>query len=205
MKYRLVLLACCALGAAARPALAFKTIEGCDIVALASQAQSIGIAPERWQSYHNKVETILGAAPTGEASLADWRAVAGELIKAQTELLEPVKASKAYQDYLSGDSCLVLSKLNAGAVETLLAEAGQSTPAPAMTALRQVTQAARTQMDRIERSARFRSKRDKTFMSAQYYCFVAASIQALLPPERQQTIGLGAFGETIGCKEAGRP
>ncbi|MGZ8401499.1 MAG: hypothetical protein ACXWVI_09400 [Methyloceanibacter sp.] len=205
MKYRLVLLACCALGAAASPALAFKTIEGCDIVALASQAQSSGIAPEHWQSYHDKVETILGAAPKGEASLADWRAVAGELIKAQTELLEPVRASQAYQDYLSGDKCLVLSKLNAGAVETLLEEAGQSTPAPAMTALRQVTQAARTTMDRIERSARFRSKRDKTFMAAQYYCFVAASIQALLPLERQQTIGLGAFGETIGCKEAGRP
>lgn len=205
MRYRLVLLACCALGAAASPALAFKTIEGCDIVALASQAQSIGIGPERWQSYHDKVETILGGAPKGEASLADWRAVAGELIKAQTELLEPVRASKAYQDYLSGDSCHVLSKLNAGAVEALLDEVGQSTPAPAMTALRQVTQAARTTMDRIERSARFRSKRDKTFMAAQYYCFVAASIQALLPPERQQTISLGAFGETIGCKEAGRP
>jgi hypothetical protein len=205
VRYRLVLLACCALGAAASPALAFKTIEGCDIVALASQAQSIAIAPERWQSYHDTVETILGGAPKGEASLADWRAVAGELIKAQAELLAPAKTSKAYQDYLASDSCLVLSKLNAGAVDKLLEEAGQSAPAPAMAALRQVTQAARTQMDRIERSARFRSKRDKTLMSAQYYCFVAASIQALLPLERQQTIGLGAFGETIGCKEAGRP
>jgi len=205
VKYRPVLLACCALGAAASPALAFKNIEGCDIVALASPARATAIAPERWQSYHDTVEAILAAAPKGEASLADWRAVAGQLIKAQTELLEPVKASKAYQDYLSGDSCLVLSKLKQDAVETLLEEAGQSTPEPAMISLRQVTQAARTQMDRIERSARFRSNRDKTFMAAQYYCFVAASIQALLPPERQQTISLGAFGETIGCKEAGRP
>jgi len=205
VKYRLVLLACCALGATASPALAFKTIEGCDIVALASQAQSLGIAPERWQSYHDTVEAILAAAPAGEASLADWRAVAGQLITAQTELLAPAKTSKAYQDYLASDSCLVVSKLNAGAVETLLDEVGQSTPVSAMTALRQVTQAARTQMDRIERSARFRSKRDKTLMSAQYYCFVAAAIQALLPPERQQTLALGDFGETVGCKEAGRP
>ncbi len=114
------------------------------------------------------------------------------------------KDSKAYQDYLAGDSCRVLSKLDSGAVETLLDEVAQSTPEQAATALRRVTQAARTQIDRIERSARFRSGQDKTLFAAHYYCFVAGAIVALLPPERQQKITLESFGNTVGCKEAGR-
>ena len=204
MKQRLVLLACLALGFSASPALAFKNIAGCDIVAFAAQGSPVAIASERWQSYRDAAETILGAAPQTQGSVREWRPVAAELIGAQKSLLAPDKGSKAYQDYLAGDSCRVLSKLDSGAVETLLDEVAQSTPGQAATTLRRVTQAARTQIDRIERSARFRSGQDKTLFAAHYYCFVAGAIVALLPPERQQKITLESFGNTVGCKEAGR-
>ena len=204
MKQRLVLLACLALGFSASPALAFKNIAGCDLVAFAAQDSAIAIAPERWQSYRDAAETILGAAPQVQASVQQWRPVATELIAAQKSLLEPEKASEAYQDYLAGDSCRVLSKLDAGAIEALLDEAAQAAPEPAATALRRVTEAARAQIDNIERSARFRSNRDKTLFAAHYYCFVAGAIVALLPSERQPEITLESFGNTVGCKEAGR-
>ena len=119
-------------------------------------------------------------------------------------MLAPDQGSQAYQDYLAGDSCRVLVKLNEGAVDALLAEAAQSTPVSAMEALRQVTQAALAQIDRIERSARFRSNQDRTLMLAGYYCFVAGAIMSQLPPERQQTITLADFGQTVPCKDAGR-
>jgi hypothetical protein len=83
-------------------------------------------------------------------------------------------------------------------------EAAQAAPEPAAAALRRVTEAARTQIDNIERSARFRSNRDKTLFGAHYYCFVAGAIVALLPPERQPEITLESFGNTVGCKDAGR-
>jgi hypothetical protein len=67
-----------------------------------------------------------------------------------------------------------------------------------------IVQAARTQIDNIERSARFRSNRDKTLFAAQYYCFIAAAIVAFLPPERRAEIALEDFGETVSCKDAGR-
>ena len=73
-----------------------------------------------------------------------------------------------------------------------------------MISLRQVTNAARALMDQIERSARFRSKRDKSKYSAEYYCFVAAAIHALLPPDRQKTVTLGMFGDIVSCQDAGR-
>jgi hypothetical protein len=193
-----------ALGFSASPALAFKNIAGCDIVAFAASSSPVPIAAERWQSYRDAAETILGAAPQTQGSVREWRPVAAELIGAQKSLLAPDKGSKAYQNYLAGDSCRVLSKLDSGAFETLLDEGAQSTPEPAATALRQVTEAARTQIDRIERSARFRSGQDKTLFAAHYYCFVAGAIVALLPPERQQKITLESFGNTVGCKEAGR-
>ena len=68
-------------------------------------------------------------------------------------MLAPDQGSQAYQDYLAGNDCRVLVKLNEGAVDALLAEAAQSTPPSAMEALRQVTRAALAQIDRIERSA----------------------------------------------------
>jgi len=204
VKQRLVLLACLALGFSASPALAFKNIAGCDIVAFGAPSSPVPIAPERWQSYREAAETILGAAPQVQASVQQWRPVATELVAAQKSLLEPEKASKAYQDYLAGDSCRVLAKLDTGAVDALLDEAAQAAPEPVATALRRVTEAARAQIDNIERSARFRSNRDKTLFSAHYYCFVAGAIVALLPPERQPEITLESFGNTVGCKEAGR-
>ena len=159
---------------------------------------------ERWRSYRDQAEAILAAAPGPDATLTEWRAVANKLIEAQRNLLEPEKGSKPYQDYLAGESCLVLAKLDAAAVEGLLDEAAQSAPEAAAAALRRVTQAARTQIDNIERSARFRSNRDKTAMAVQYYCFVAGAIVALLPPEREQAVAFDSFGTTITCKTAGR-
>jgi hypothetical protein len=204
VKQRLVLLACLALGFSAGPALAFKNIEGCDIVTFAAKGAPIALPQERWQSYRDQAGTILAAAPGADATLTEWRALANELIEAQKSLLEPEKGSKPYQDYLAGESCLVLARLDAAAVEGLLEEVAQSAPEAAATALRRVTQAARMQIDNIERSARFRSNRDKTAMAAQYYCFVAGAIVALLPPERQQAIALEGFGHTIACKTIGR-
>lgn len=204
MKQLLVLAVCLAAGFGASPALAFKNIAGCDIVAFASQGSAIAIAPERWQSYRDAAETILGAAPPAQMSVQEWRPVAAALIEAQKSLLEPEKGSQAYQDYLAGDNCRVLAKLDAGAVQALLDEAAQAAAEPAGTALRRVTQAARTQIDTIERSARFRSNRDKTLFAAHYYCFVAGAIVTLLPPERQQGITLESFGSTAGCKAVGR-
>jgi hypothetical protein len=192
-----------AVGLSAGPALAFKNIEGCDIVAFAPSSP-VPIAAERGQTYRDAAEMILGAAPQAQTSVQAWRPIAAELIAAQKSLLAPDKGSKAYQDYLAGDSCRVLSKLDSGAVEALLGEVAQSAPAPIASALREVTEAARTQIDRIERTARFRSNQDRTLFAAQYYCFVAGAIMALLPPERQPEITLESFGNTVGCKEAGR-
>jgi hypothetical protein len=80
----------------------------------------------------------------------------------------------------------------------------QVTSEPIATALTRVTSAARTQIDRIERTARFRSGKDKTAMAAAYYCFVAGAIVGLLPPNRQQTTTLESFGTTIPCRDIGR-
>jgi hypothetical protein len=41
-------------------------------------------------------------------------------------------------------------------------------------------------------------------MLAKYYCSVAGAILSQLPPERQQSITLVDFGETVPCKDAGR-
>jgi hypothetical protein len=201
---QLVLIACVVLGFSAGPALAFKNIEGCDIVAFAGKDSPVAIPAERWQAYRNSATAILAAAPVADAPIAQWRALANELVAAQETLLAPDHDSPAYRDYVAGESCRALSKLNAAAVDALLDEAAQTTSEPIGEALRRVTQAARTQIDNIERSARFRSLRDKTAMAAQYYCFVAGAVVALLPPERQQTVALDSFGTTIACRDVGR-
>ena len=204
MRTPLILVACLALALSARPALAFKSIEGCDLVAFAAKDSAISIAPELWQAYREAAEKILAGAPRPGASLQAWRALADELIAAQATLLHPVKGSPAYGDYLAGDSCRVLARLNGNAVAALLDEAAQSTPASITEALREVVEAARTQIDRIERTARFTSLRAKTLMTAQYYCFVAALVVAFLPPDRRADITLEDFGQTVSCKDAGR-
>jgi hypothetical protein len=200
----LVLLACLALIFSAGPSQAFKNVEGCDLVACAAKGSPIAIPSERWQAYRDAAEAILGGAPQAGASLQAWRALADRLIEAQATLLQPIQVSPAYQDYLAGDSCRVLAKLKGSAIEALLAEVSQSTPAPIAKALREVIEAARTQIDRIERTARFTSNRARILMAARYYCFVAAAIMAFLPPERRAEITLEEFGETISCQDAGR-
>jgi len=204
VRHSLVLGLCVAVAFSASSALAFKNIAGCDIVAFAGQDSPIALAPARWQTYRDGVTTILGAAPPAEAPIAEWRALANRLIEAQGTLLTPEKGSQAYRDYMASDSCIALAKLDASAVDSLLDEVAQSAPEPIAAALRRVTQAARLQIDNIERSARFRSDRDKTAMAAQYYCFVAGAIVALLPPAREQAIALEGFGTTIACRDIGR-
>jgi hypothetical protein len=201
---RLVLVACVVLSVSAGPAFAFKTLEGCDIVAFAAKDSPVAIPAERWQDYRAGVTAMLDAAPDADAAIAAWRALADELIAKQTALLAPDRASPAYGDYLASDSCRVLSKLDSGAIQTLLGEVAQTASEPVAVALARVTSAARTQIDRIERTARFRSGKDKTAMAAQYYCFVAGAIVALLPPDRQQTITLESFGTTIPCRDIDR-
>jgi len=202
VRYLLVLLACGAACLSASPALAFKNIEGCDIVAFASPSSPIAIAPERWQAYAQAAASLLENPPSAAAN--DWRGLALSLFGLQKDLLAPDKGSKAYRDYLASDSCRVLVKLNGGSVEALLNEVGQSTSGNAMAALRHLVDAARKQMDNLDRAARFRSGQDRKLSLAAYNCFVASAIVALLPPERQQTITLADFGETVTCKDAGR-
>jgi hypothetical protein len=164
----------------------------------------VPLAAAHWQAYRDSVVALLAAPPDADATLAAWRALANRLIEAQQTLLAPQRDSQAYRDYLAGDSCRVLAKLDASAVDALLDEAAQTAPEPIGDALRRVTRAARLQMDNIERSARFRSGKDKTAMAAEYYCFVAGAILGLLPPERQQTVTLESFGTTIACRDIGR-
>jgi hypothetical protein len=200
----LAIVLCLALAYSATPAFAFKNVEGCDVVAFAGNGAQISLSEQAWQDYRAAAETILGRAPRSGASLQAWRAIADELIAAQATLLQAAKASPAYQDYLAGDSCRVLTRLNGSTIAALLDEAAQSAPQPVANALASVVEAARTQIDRIERTARFSSNQAKTLMAAQYYCFVAAAIVAFLPPERRAEITLEDFGQTISCKDAGR-
>jgi hypothetical protein len=200
----LVLIACVVLAFSAAPALAFKHIEGCDIVAFAGNDSPVAIPAERWQAYRDSITAMLDAAPAADAPIAAWRALANKLVEAQQALLAPDQGSPAYTGYLASDSCLVLSKLDSGAIQSLLGEVAQVASEPVATALARVTSAARTQIDRIERTARFRSGKDKTAMAAGYYCFVAGAIAGLLPPDRQQTITLESFGTTTPCRDIGR-
>jgi hypothetical protein len=193
-----------ALGLSATPALAFKNVEGCDLVAFAGKGAQPSLSDQAWKDYRAAAETILGGTPRASASLQAWRAIADELIAAQASLLRPVKGSEAYHDYLASDSCRVLARLDGKAITALLDEAAQGTPGEIAESLRAVVEAARNQIDRIERTARFTSNQAKTLMAAQYYCFVAAAIVAFLPPDRRAEITLEDFGQTVSCKDAGR-
>jgi hypothetical protein len=197
VRYRLLLFALCAASLGGTPALAFKSIEGCDIVAFASASSPVPIAPERWQAYREAIEALLGD------SSHDARALALALAQAEQNLLAPDKASPAYQGYLA-DSCQLIVKLNGDAVEAKLDQIEPSLPASSMAALRQVIDAARRQMDNLDRSARFRSNQDRTLALAAYNCFVAGLIAGLLPPEIQASLTLADFGDTVSCKDAGR-
>lgn len=202
MTHRLVLIACVALAVSAGPAHAFKNLGGCDIVVFAGKDPPVAIPAERWQAYREQSEFLLGQPPAAAAT--DWRKLAASLIDQQHALLAPEKDAKSYQGYLASESCRVLAKLDSGAIQSLLGEVAQVTSEPIATALERVTSAARTQFDRIERTARFRSGQDKTLFAAGYYCFVAGAIVGLLPPERQQTIALDSFGTTIPCRDIDR-
>jgi hypothetical protein len=202
VKPHLALWVCAALAFGATPALAFKNIEGCDVVAFAGKDSPVVIPAERWQAYRVQSEFLLGQPQTAAAT--DWRALGSRLVELQKTLLAPERGTKPYQDYLASDSCRVLAKLDSSAIQTLLGEVAQVNSEPTPTALERVTSAARTQIDQIERSARFRSGQDKTLFAAGYYCFVAAAIAGMLPPERQQTIALDSFGTAIPCRDIGR-
>ena len=197
-----LLLAGLALSFSAGPALALKNIEGCDIVAFAAKGSPVPITPEQWLEYRADVEAALLSG--NETGAANPRALAANVVAAQEELLALIKASPTYQDYLTGGSCRILAKLDAPAVEKLLAEAMATMDQDAAKALATVVEAARTQIDRIERTARFRSNQDRVLFAARYYCFIAASIAAFLPPARLADIALEDFGETMSCKDAGR-
>ena len=193
MTRTLLLLAGLALSFGAGPAFALKNIEGCDIVAFAAKDSPISITPEQWLAYREASEAALASPHAATALLA-----------AQEAFLEPVKTSTVYQDYLASESCRVISKLNESAVDTLLAEAVATAPAPIGEALAQIVATMRIRIQRIDQTARFRSAKDKTLFAARYYCFIAASIVAFLPPERRAETALEDFGDTISCKDAGR-
>jgi hypothetical protein len=133
VKQRLVLLAWLALGFSASPALAFKNIAGCDIVAFAAPSSPVPIAAERWQAYRANSELLLSQSQSAAAT--DWRGLAASLIGAQNSMFAPEKGSKAYQDYLASDNCRVLAKLDSGAIETMLGAVSQSVQATTSAAL----------------------------------------------------------------------
>ena len=97
------------------------------------------------------VTTVLEAAPGADAAIAAWRALANQLIEQQKALLAPDQASPAYRDYVAGESCRVLSKLNSSAVEGLLGDVAQTASEPVAAALRRVT-AGRPHADRQYRA-----------------------------------------------------
>jgi hypothetical protein len=202
VKPHLALWVCAALTFSAGPALALKNVAGCDIVAFAGKDSPVVIPAERWQAYRVQSEMLLGQPQTAAAT--DWRGLGAHLVELQNTLLALVQGTKPYQDYLASDACRVLAKLDSGAIQTLLGEVGEVIPEQAAAALGRVTETARTQFDRIERTARFRSGQDKTLFAAGYYCFVAGAIAGLLPPERQQTIALDSFGTAVPCRDVGR-
>lgn len=199
-----LLVAGLALSLGAAPAHALKNIGGCDIVAFAGKGSPIAITAEQWLEYRADIEAALVPDRNEAPRAYNPRALAAGVVAAQQDLLALIKASPAYQDYLAGDGCRLLSKLDASAVNLLLAEAMAAMPEAAAKVLRDIVETARTQIDRIERTARFRSNQDRTLFAAQYYCFIAASILAFLPPDRRVEMTLEDFGDTISCQDAGR-
>jgi len=193
-------IAALAAAAFAQPAHAFKNIEGCDIVALAGASSPISLPPESVTDYSSAVGLSLGQQ-AGSAAAPNWQSLAASIVGQQHSLLDKIKSSQAYKDYLAGESCRVLVKLNSAAAEGLLAEAEISGHAGVLRGLYERTL---KQIDRVQSAARFRSAQDEAAVAAGYYCFIAAAIMSQLPPERQQSLTLADFGDTIACKDAGR-
>jgi hypothetical protein len=191
----LLLLAGLALSFGSGPGHAF-TVESCDIVAFAGKTSLVVTAPAPWQVYREAADAAVAMTAPGARLTA--------LIAAQADFIEAVKQSAAYRDHLAGESCRVLSTLSEGAVDALLAEAVAQLPAPSGEALATAIAEAKAQLDRIKQTARFRSAKDLTLFAARYYCFIAATIVAFLPPERRAEISLEDFGDTVSCKDAGR-
>jgi hypothetical protein len=184
----------------AGPAFAFKNIEGCDVASFAAKDAPIKIEPERWQTYRDGVALLLGK--TQSAAATDWRSLGFDVADLQKSLLDKIRNTQAYRDYLASESCRVIVKVDANAVSMLLGEVVKSDSAAAP--LQPLVEHGLNQIDRIERSARFRSTQDRTLMLAGYYCFAAGVIVPFLPPERLKTITLEDFGQTASCKDAGR-
>jgi len=181
------------------PALAFKNLAACDIVMTASGQAPLEIPPEAWQSYRNEVSTVLR-----DIAGRDLNEAADRLVEAQESLLAPVADSDDYKDYVASGSCLLLKSIDLHGIDAALAAADPSVPASVIEQARAIAKSARAQMEMISRSARFRSGRDQTLLAARYYCFAAGTIAGLVAPDKQSSIGLGSYGTTVGCKDAGR-
>jgi hypothetical protein len=192
-------LALLAVVACTGEAHAFKNLAACDLVMAASGQAPFAIEPEDWRSYRSEVSSILGGAAGKDPSQA-----ADRLVEAQESVLSDIVDEDAYKDYLAGDGCLVLKDLTPGGIESALAAADPSTPGPVVERARAIANAARTTMETISRSAKFRSGRDRTLLAARYYCFAAGTIEALIPDDKLSAISLGTYGPAIGCKDAGR-
>jgi hypothetical protein len=185
----------------AGPAHAFKNIEGCDIVALAGSSSPVPVPAESLLSYSSAIGLLL-EQQAGSAAAANWQSLASSIIGNQHALIDKIKGSQAYKDYLAGESCRVIVKLNDAAVDALLVETEKSGQGAAL--LRGLYKRTLMQIDRIQRAARFRSAQDLAAAQAGYYCFVAGAIMSQLPAERQQNLTLADFGDTVSCKDAGR-
>ncbi len=196
-----IVMAAIAVIACTGPALAFKNLQGCDIVMATSGQAPFTVAPDAWQAYRDDVRSILS---TPASTVDDLTAAADLLVAAQMTLLQPITDADTYRDYLLGESCHVLKTLTPEGIDAALAAADPATPASTLQTARAIANAARTQVTTITRSAKFRSGRDQTLLSARYYCFAAGTLQALVSPAKLASINLGSYGTTIGCKDAGR-
>jgi hypothetical protein len=191
-------------GPAGAAPFAAKNLEACDIVTFAaSSSPAVAVSPERWQAYRDEVAAILGSAETPSAEAL--ASINDRLLTAQRTLLATeIASSEPYQDYLRSDRCKLLTRLDSDAVDSLLDGLEGSVPKASLDVARAIASAASGQVTGINRSARFRSAADQALLNAQYYCFAAAAIHAVLPPEQQKTTGLAAFGSTMSCADAGR-
>jgi hypothetical protein len=196
-----ILIAAIAVIACAGPALAFKNLQGCDIVIATSGQAPFTVAPDAWQAYRDDVRGILS---TPASTLDDLTAAADLLVAAQTTLLQPITDADSYRDYLLGDKCQVLTTLTPEGIDAALAAADPTTPKSTLETARAIANAARTQVSTITRSAKFRSGRDQTLLSARYYCFAAGALQALVSPAKLASMKLDSYGTITGCKDAGR-
>jgi hypothetical protein len=196
-----ILIAAIAIIACTAPALAFKNLQGCDIVAATSGQAPFTVAPDAWRAYRDDVSSILS---TPASTIDDITAAADLLVAAQTTLLQPITDADSYRDYLLGDKCHVLKTLTPEGIDAALAAADPATPKSTLETARAIANAARMQVMTITRSAKFRSGRDQTLLSARYYCFAAGTLQALVSPAKLAGMKLDSYGATIGCKDADR-